>query len=139
MRISEKHITEAQLEEMAGLFLYEKAMIGLDIQDLKSVLEGKEGILYVAQNDDNEDNRSFMKHVFDELTKKEEVKACTNLLINIGMAEDCPLIMDDMNTLNELFESFDNEEMEIRWGIKPNDGNTGMTIQIICTRNTKSE
>ena len=139
MRISEKHITEAQLKEMAGLFLYEKAMIGLDIQDLKSVLEGKEGILYVAQNDDNEDNRSFMKHVFDELTKKEEVKACTNLLINIGMAEDCPLIMDDMNTLNELFESFDNEEMEIRWGIKPNDGNTGMTIQIICTRNTKSE
>ena len=133
MKITEKPITEAQLEEMANLILDEKAMIGLDIHDLECVLKGKEGMLYEGLNDEGEANALFMKHFFDALTQKEEVKNGSFLLIHIGMATENPLMMDDMNALHEFFESFCNEDTEMRWGIKTNAEAVGMTILVICT------
>ena len=133
MKITERPITEAQLEEMADLIFDEKAMIGLDIHDLECVLKGKEGMLYEGLNDEGEANALFMKHFFDALIQKEEVKKGTFLLIYIGMAKESPLMMDDMDALHEFFESFDNEDMEMRWGIKTNAEGIGMTILIICT------
>jgi hypothetical protein len=133
MKITERQITEKQLEEVTNLMLDDKALISLDIHDVESVLSGKEGILYEAQNDENEDNINFMKHVFDELKKKIEVMTSTYMLMNIGMDEERPLMMHDMDTLNDFFESFANEEMTINWSIKTNDHNTSMTLYVLCT------
>ena len=138
MKISEKHITEAQLEEIAGLFQYEKAMIGLDMNDVRYILEGKEGMMYEGLNNEGEDNTTFMRHFFEALAQKEEVMSCSSLLINIGMATENPLMMDDMNVINDFIESLDNEEMEIKWGIKTNAEGMGMTMLVICTHNNKS-
>ena len=73
MKITEKHITEAQLKEIASLILDEKAIIGLDINDVKYVLEGKEGMMYEGLNDEDEDNTTFMRHFFTALSQKEDV------------------------------------------------------------------
>lgn len=133
MKIKEKYITENQLEEMADRILDEKQMIGFDKNDVEKVLVGKEGMLYEAQNDENEDNGNFMKHFFDELTKKKEVVSCTNLLILIGITKEKPLMMDDMNILHDFFESVVNEDMEMAWGIKTYEDISSMAILVICT------
>ena len=133
MQITEKHVTETQLKELVGLFLNEKAMIGLDVNDVKYILEGKEGIMFEGLNDEDEDNATFMRHFFEALTQKDEVKSCSSLLINVGMATESPLLMDDMNVINDFIESLDNEDMEIKWGIKTNAEGIGMTILVMCT------
>ena len=132
MKITEKHITEAQLKEIASLILDEKAIIGLDINDVKYVLEGKEGMIYEGLNDEDEDNTTFMRHFFIALSQKEDVRTSSTLLVNIGMAAESPLMMEDMNTFHEFFQSFDNEDLEIKWDIKTNAEGMGMTILVIC-------
>ena len=132
MKITEKHITEAQLKEIASLILDEKAIIGLDINDVKYVLEGKEGMMYEGLNDEDEDNTTFMRHFFGVLAQKEDVKTSSTLLVNIGMAAESPLMMEDMNAFHEFFQSFDNEDLEIKWDIKTNTEGMGMTILVIC-------
>ena len=133
MKIIEKPITEAQLKEMTDHILDEEAKTGLDIHDLECVLRGKEGVLYEGLNDDGEANALFMKRFFDALIYKEEVRKCSFLLVNIGVDAESPLMMDDMNTLHEFFESFDNDNMEMKWGIKTNSEGFGMTMLVICT------
>ena len=133
MKITEKPITEAQLKEMTDLILDEEAKTGLDIHDLECVLRGKEGVLYEGLNDEGEANALFMRRFFDELIHKEEVRKCSFLLVNIGMAAESPLMMDDMNALHEFFESFDNDDMEMKWGIKTNSEGLGMSMLVICT------
>lgn len=137
MKITQKHITEAQLEEIAGLFQYEKAMIGLDMNDVRYILKGKEGMMYEGLNDEGEDNTTFMKNFFEALAQKEEVRSCSSLLVNIGMATESPLMMDDMNALHEFFESIDNDDLEIKWGIKTNAEGMGMTMLVICAHDIK--
>ena len=119
---------------MTDLIVDEKAMIGLDRNDVKYVLDGKAGMLFEAQNEKNEDNGSFIKHFFDELAKRKEVVSCTYMLINFAMAEESPLTMDDMNNLNDFFRSIVNEEMEVKWGIRTNENFNDMAILVICTQ-----
>ena len=44
MNISEKHISEAQMEEMVALVDNQQQSIGLDRFDVESVLKGKVGM-----------------------------------------------------------------------------------------------
>ena len=48
MRITEKHVNESHLEEVYQLIQKGKSIFGIDMEDVKSVLVGKEGILYEA-------------------------------------------------------------------------------------------
>mgnify|MGYP002624630289 FL=1 len=134
MVITTKHVNESQLEEIAGLIQNEESMINLDKNDVKAILMGKEGILYQAVQDEGVDNSTFMKDFFNELKKKAEVRTCTSILISIGMSQDSPLMMEDMEVINDFFESFDKESLEAKWGIKNNDEGMRMTLLIVCTK-----
>ena len=134
MVITTKHVNESKLEEIAGLIQNEESMINLDRNDIKAILMGKEGILYQAVQDEGVDNSTFMKDFFNELKKKVEVRTCTSMLISIGMSQDSPLMMEDLEVINDFFESFDNESLEAKWGIKNNDEGMRMTLLTVCTK-----
>lgn len=70
MVITTKHVNESQIEEIAGLIQNGQSMIGLDRNDVKTILMGKEGILYQAVQDEGVDNSTFMRDFFNELKKE---------------------------------------------------------------------
>lgn len=135
MEITTKHVNESQWEEIAELIQNGQSMIGLDRNDVKDILVGKEGILYQAEKEDDVENSTFMRDFFDELKKKDEVRTCTSLLISIGMSPDNPLMMDDMEIINDFFESFDNENLAIKWGMKNNEDGKNVTLLMLCAKN----
>ncbi len=104
MLLTTKHVNESQLDESAGLIQNEESKINLDGNDVKTILIGKEGVLYQAVQDEGVDNSTFMKDFFNELRKKDEVLTCTSMLISIGMSQENPLIMVDMEIINDFFD-----------------------------------
>lgn len=134
MVIRTKHVNESQLEEITGLIQNEESIIKLDENDIKSILVGKEGILYQAIQDEGVDNGTFMRDFFNELKKKDQVRSCTSMIISLGMSQDNPLMMDDMEIINDFFESFDTDNLEAKWGIKNNKEGMRMTALTVCTK-----
>ncbi|WP_302749747.1 hypothetical protein [uncultured Prevotella sp.] len=136
MTIKEQHVNESQIDEVAGLIENEKNMINLDRDDVKSVLVGKEGILYQANQDEGVENSTFMKEFFGALKEKKVVQDCTSMLISIAMSPEDPLMMEDIEIIHDFLESINNESLEVKWGIKNNEEGGRMTILTICTKAT---
>lgn len=136
MIIKEEQVNESQLDEVAGLIENEKNMINLDRDDVKSVLVGKEGILYQANQDEGVENSTFMKEFFGALKEKKVVQNCTSMLISIAMSPEDPLMMEDIEIIHDFLESINNESLEVKWGIKNNEEGGRMTILTICTKAT---
>ena len=136
MTIKEQHVNESQIDEVARLIENTKSMINLDRDDVKSVLVGKEGILYQANQEEGVENSTFMKEFFGALKEKTAVQDCTSMLISIAMSPEDPLMMDDIEIIHDFLESINNESLEVKWGIKNNEEGGRMTILTICTKAT---
>ena len=134
MIIKEQHVNVSQLEEVVRLIENTNNLITLDKDDVKNVLVGKEGMLYQAFQEESVENSTFMKEFFDVLKEKEFVQNCTHMLINIGMIPEDPLMMEDIEIINDFLESIDNECIELKWGIKNNAEGEPMSILAICTK-----
>lgn len=134
MTIKEQHVNESQIDEVARLIENTKSMINLDRDDVKSVLVGKEGILYQANQEEGVENSTFMKEFFGALKEKTAVQDCTSLLISIAMSPEDPLMMDDIEIIHDFLESINNESLEVKWGIKNNEEGERMSILTICTK-----
>lgn len=134
MVITTKHVNESQINEIVGLINNGESMICLDRNDVKTVLVGKEGALYQAVQDEGVENSTFMKDFFNELMKKDEVRACTSILISLGISQDNPLMMEDIEIIHDFFESFDNENLEAKWGLRNNEDCMRMTLLTVCTK-----
>ena len=134
MVIKEQHVTESQIDEVVKLIENVKNLINLDKDDVKSVLVGKEGVLYQANHEEGVENSTFMKEFFGILKEKEVVQDCTSLLISIGMSPEEPMMMEDMEIIHDFFESIHNENLEAKWGIKNNEEGERMSILTICTK-----
>ena len=109
-------------------------MINLDENDVKTILVGKEGIVYQAVQDEGVDNRTFMKDFFDELKKKDQVRSCTSMLISLGVSQDTPLMMEDVEMIHDFIESFEADNLEVKWGLRKIKEDTRMTALTICTQ-----
>lgn len=134
MTITEKHVNESHIDEVARLIQNEKMMINLDRNDVKVILLGKEGMLYQAIQEEDVDHCTFMREFFGELMKKEYVKTCTSLMLSIGMSSEDPLMMDDMLIVQDFFDSFDSESIEMKWGLKNSPAGSRMTLLAICAK-----
>ena len=132
--IEEKRINESQLKEVVGLFQSDKMLLKLDADDVKAVLFGTEGMLYQANQAEDVDNRTFMRSFFNELLKKPEVKSGTTLLLSIGMSTDNPLVMDDMEIVSHFLDSLEDENLDVKWGLKNNNEGSRMTLLAVCAR-----
>ena len=134
MVIKEQHVTESQIDEVVKLIENAKNLINLDKDDVKSVLVGKEGVLYQANQEEGVENSTFMKEFFGILKEKEVVQDCTSMLISIGMSPEEPLMMEDIEIIHDFFESFDNENLEAKWGLRNNEDCMRMTLLTVCTK-----
>lgn len=134
MKIREQYVSESQLEEVVRLLGDAKSLINLDKADVMRVLVGKEGILYQANQEEGMENSTFMKEFFGALKEKEVVQDCTCMLTNIGMSLEYPLMMEDIEIINDFFESIDNEKKEYKWGLKHNKEGQRMSILTICAK-----
>ncbi len=134
MIIKEQHVSESQLDEVVKLIENVKGLINLDKDDVKSVLVGKEGVLYQANQEEGMENSTFMKNFFGALKENEVVQGCTSMLISIGMSPEDPMMMDDIEIIHDFFESIHNENMESKWGLKNNEAGERMSILTICTK-----
>lgn len=136
MKITEKYVNESHIDEVANLIQIEKSLIVIDYADVESVLLGKEGVLYQAFQDEGVENSTFLKEFFCELKKKNLEKSCTSLLLSIGMSPDKPLTMEEVDIVNDFFDSLDIDKVDARWGIKNNEEGSRMSILLICTKET---
>ena len=134
MIIKEQHVSESQLDEVVKLIENVKGLINLDKDDVKSVLVGKEGVLYQANQEEGMENSTFMKNFFGALKENEVVQGCTSMLISIGMSPEEPLMMEDIEIIHDFFESFDNENLEAKWGLRNNEDCMRMTLLTVCTK-----
>lgn len=130
--MEQKIITESQFNDVAAVILGQQGIINLEEDDVRYVLAGKRGVWYSAQQGEM-DYQQFMKHTFQELSNKPQVKECQYMLMSIGMSAEDPMTMDDMDIINDFIGSLMNDVMEIKWGLKTNAEGEGMTIQFICT------
>ena len=134
MEIMEKHVNESNLDEVYQLIQKGRKLIGLDMEDVKSILVGKEGILFEAYKDEGVENGVFLKEFFDTLKKRELVQNCTGLLFNIVMPHDDQLVLDDMEKINDFLHSFEEKDMVIHWGMRVDDQGSRTSILTICTK-----
>lgn len=134
MKTTEKQINDSHLNEITALVQGEKGMMSLDEHDVKNVLLGKEGVLYQGFQEEGEDNSSFMKDFFDELQKKEALQACTSMLICVGMSPDNPLMMEDMEIVDDFVSLFESGGVATKWGTKTHLEGSGMSLLVVCTR-----
>lgn len=134
MTITEKYINESHLEEVYQLIQKGKKFINLDLENVKSVLVGKEGILYEAYKDDGVENGAFLKEFFNTLRKMESVQNCTGLLFNIVMPKDDQLVMDDMEYVRYFLWLFEDKDLKIQWGLRVSEAETQTRVQTICTK-----
>lgn len=138
MRITEKHVNESHLEEVYQLIQKGKSIFGIDMEDVKSVLVGKEGILYEAYKDKGIENGAFMEEFFDTVKKMEMVQNGTGILFNITMPDDDQLMMEDMEIINCFLISFEEKDMMIRWGLRVGEQGSRTSILMICTKDRLS-
>lgn len=139
MKIAEKFINDENLNEVIQFTTKPEMVINLDENDVKSVLVGKEGMLYLAHRDYGVDKNVFMAEFFGELKNKDFVKSCKYILISIGVEEDDPLYMEDMDIVHEFMDDIcsDESDLELKWGLTCNDKGKAMTMTAICTRDPK--
>ena len=134
MKITERYVNESHLEEVYQLLQKGEKLIDLDLENVKSVLVGKEGFLYEAYKDDGAENGAFMEEFFDTVKKMEMVQNCTGILFNITMPDDDQLMMDDMDIINCFFKLFEEKNMMIRWGLRVDEQGSRTSILMICTK-----
>lgn len=134
MIITEKQVNESYLEEVYQLLQKDESVIGIDLEDVKNVLVGKDGILYEAYKDDGAENGAFLKEFFNTLRKMETVQNCTSLLLNIVTPEDDQLLMDDMEYVRYFFWIFEDKDLKIQWGLRTSETGTRSRVQTICTK-----
>ena len=134
MKITEKYVNESHLEEVYQLLQKGEKLINLDLENVKSVLVGKEGILYEAYKDGGAENGAFMEEFFDTVKKMEMVQNCTGILFNITMPDDDQLMMEDMDIINCFLKLFEEKNMMIRWGLRVDEQGSQTSILMICTK-----
>jgi len=132
MKITERKVSEAQLKEVARMILSPKSVINLDKRDVESVLVGKCGVLYEAQQED-EDKDTFINTFFEELSNKPQVIDCHYILISMGVPEDIELLMDDVDIIHEFMGKLKSDIVETKWGFHVKPEGDGMTLIALCT------
>ena len=134
MRITEKQVDESHINEIVELIMNHDGLINIDEDDVKFVLAGREGMLYQVTKEEDMENGPFMRDFFNELKKKETVLNCTRILVSIGVPPCDSLSMEDVEVIRNFFASIDNENLEIKWGLKSIKECDRFSLLTVCTK-----
>ena len=87
MKYTSTNVTDSQIPEISALVVNNDALISLDLDDVKSIMSGHEGVLYEGSQDENENHEEFMKSFFKELSSIQNVTKCHSILMFIKCSE----------------------------------------------------
>lgn len=132
MKITERKVCEKQLKEVARMILSTKSVINLDRKDIESVLVGKCGVLYEAQQEDD-DKDTFIDTFFEELSNKHQVMYCHYILISMGVPENIELPMYNVDIIHEFMDKLKSDIVETKWGFHVKSEGRGITLIALCT------
>lgn len=136
MKYTVKEMTEAQIAEVVEKVVDPMAMIGLDMNDVKLIVEGHEGLMFEGTQDENETSEEFLTTFFKEIEKLEEMKDAISLILSIQFPSSNGMIMmEEMNIVNDFMSTLP-DSVEARWGLKANEEDGPMTVFLaVATRN----
>lgn len=138
MKMSEQKVDETSLDYVTGLINASEALAGLDRADAECVLNGKEGVLYEAYQDEGEDNLTFLNGFFSEMKKRKPVLASTNFLMYLGENAAAPVMLEEIAIIPEFFACVEHDDVEVKWGMRDNKEGEPMSLLMVCTKSVNN-
>lgn len=132
MKFTIKTVCQQDVEDIILQIFDKEADLNLDFTEVYHLLDDKQGILYVGEQETNESHTDFMNLFFDEFFKSNDVLSATKVLIGFVTPENDPLYMNEMGIINDQMEKF-KEDVQVFWGMKIAEEHTGMKIYVITT------
>ena len=126
---------KAEIEELVWQMTHGAQIVPLKIEDLQYLYE--ENVIVkrrFCSFADNKDER--MENVVQEIKKHEPVdkNSYEHVLILIQTSKDHPLMMSELQGMNDIIEGF-SPKADIRWGLGTNeDLGCGMFIMLVCSK-----
>lgn len=132
MKFTIKTVCQQDVEDIILQIFDKEADLNLDFTEVYHLLDGKQGILYVGEQETNESHTDFINLFFDEFFKSNDVLSATKVLIGFVTPENDPLYMNEIGIINDQMEKF-KEDVQVFWGMKIAEEHTGMKIYVITT------
>lgn len=132
MKFTIKTVCQQDVEDIILRIFDKEADLNLDFTEVYHLLDDKQGILYVGEQETNESHTDFMNLFFDEFFKSNDVLSATKVLIGFVTPENDPLYMNEIGIINDQMEKF-KEDVQVFWGMKIAEEHTGMKIYVITT------
>lgn len=132
MKFTIKTVCQQDVEDIILQIFDKEADLNLDFTEVYHLLDDKQGILYVGEQETKESHTDFMNLFFDEFFKSNDVLSATKVLIGFVTPENDPLYMNEMGIINDQMEKF-KEDVQVFWGMKIAEEHTGMKIYVITT------
>ena len=132
--VEDKRAPKTQIDEITERYFNVKGIINLDRNDVQHTLAGEDGHLIVVRQQD-EDNRSFLESFFEWLLKRPDIKQYNRFLFYFGSPADHPLMMTDINIVQDFCTHLEGDDMvDIIWGVyNEAEGNAATAIALCGT------
>lgn len=109
--------------QIAKTYIYEVALrdgvINLDWDDFQSFAENHRPLIAVGVEGDTA-VKQLVAEAMDEI-RNHCVDRLSGLIVSISYKKDDEIMMDEMFGLSESMESIANDDVDIKWGVCPND------------------
>lgn len=118
MRYSKISVTENQISDIIELVIDKNAIIGFDVNDVKSVVVSEGNvILFEAIQDIGETVQECIRRFFDEAIK-ETKETILNALLSIQYSEDNCITAEHMHSIREYMDKAFPDSIQLKWGQK---------------------
>lgn len=109
--------------QIAKTYIYEVALrdgvINLDWDDFQSFADNHRPLIAVRTDGDTA-VKQLVAEAMDEI-RNHCVDRLSGLIVSISYKKDDEIMMDEMFGLSESMESIANDDVDIKWGVCPND------------------
>ena len=96
-----------------------RGKINLDFRDVKKVLKngGVAIMSYGIESGENRLDRAFRKAMHSPLLNNNDIYKSKKLLFNIYYNPNEPMLVEEINAVNDFMEQFEDENIEVIWGL----------------------
>ena len=96
-----------------------RGKINLDFRDVKKVLKngGVAIMSYGIESGDNRLDLAFRKAMHSPLLNNNDIYKSKKLLFNIYYNPNEPMLVEEINAVNDFMEQFEDENIEVIWGL----------------------
>lgn len=135
MNYSTTTYTEQQSKTVGCAITEGLEVSNLNKEDIEYVLEGKNGIIIKATQEDGEQTLTFIKDFLHDMSGKPEVVGCQYMLTCLVLVLGDDDILDCMFAVNNFIDSLP-QSMEVKWVCNLSEERKHTEITLVCTNDT---